>query len=447
MNKVNSAYKTIFVTILLLLSLSCSDKKEHQQISELEINMNSIAEDYVKLVLNVGQYDSFYVDAYYGPAEWKPSGKSLSFDSTTYNKLNEITDSLLSELESLSQYKATDLEILRYRYLYKQILAVKAEIARLNGTQFPFDIESKAFYDVTEPIQNEEYFQKILDELDKLIPGKGSIEERYVTFKNRFKIPEEKVAAVFDAAISECRERTKKHIKLPEGEKFKVEYVENKPWGAYNWYKGNYFSVIQIATDFPVYIDSPIGLASHEGYPGHHVYNVLLEKNLVKDRGWIEYTVYPLYSSQSVIAEGTANYGVEILFPGNERIKFEKEILFPLAGLDNTGADLYYKIDSLQEKLSGAGVYAARNYLDGAWTEKETVKWLQKYQLRTKERAEKYLSFIETYRSYVVTYDIGKKIISDYIEINAGSENNLDKKWELFTKIISTPQTPSGLQD
>jgi hypothetical protein len=324
---------------------------------------------------------------------------------------------------------------------------VKAEIAKLNGTQFPFDIESKAFYDVTEPVQNEEYFQKILDELDKLIPGKGSIEERYVTFKNRFKIPEEKVASVFDAAINECRRRTTKYIELPEEEKFKVEYVENKPWGAYNWYKGNYFSVIQIATDFPVYIDSPIGLASHEGYPGHHVYNVLLEKNLVKDREWTEYTVYPLYSPQSLIAEGTANYGVDILFPGNERIMFVKEVLFPLAGLDTTGADLYYKIDSLHEKLSGAEVFAARNYLDGAWTKEETVKWLQKFQLRTKERAEKYLSFIETYRSYVVTYDVGKEIIKDYIESHSGTENSLAKKWELFTKIISTPQTPSGLQD
>ncbi len=67
-----------------------------------------------------------------------------------------------------------------------------------------------------------------------------------------------------------------------------------------------FYSVIQIATDFPVYIDSPVGLAAHEGYPGHHVYNILLEQNLVKDKGWIEYTVYPLYSPQSLIAEGTA---------------------------------------------------------------------------------------------------------------------------------------------
>jgi len=128
-------------------------------------------------------------------------------------------------------------------------------------------------------------------------------------------------------------------------------------------------------------------------------------------------------------------------------MKFEKEVLFPLAGLDTTNADLYYRVLALQEKLSGAGVFAARNYLNGDWTKEETVAWLQKFQLRTKERAEKYLSFIETYRSYVVTYNMGEVIIRDYVERNGGTEDNFARKWEILTRLISTPQTPSGLLD
>ncbi|MBA3295715.1 MAG: hypothetical protein H0U19_02175, partial [Acidobacteria bacterium] len=38
--------------------------------------MNTIAERYVRLVLAVGQHDADYVDAYYGPAEWKPTEKT-----------------------------------------------------------------------------------------------------------------------------------------------------------------------------------------------------------------------------------------------------------------------------------------------------------------------------------------------------------------------------------
>ncbi|MGB5289106.1 MAG: hypothetical protein WBN42_11510 [Ignavibacteriaceae bacterium] len=439
--------RIIYTLIFSLLLISCGERKQEKQLSDLEIKMNNIAEGYVKLVLNIGQYDPVYVDAYYGPKEWKSSTDNLQFDSTAYNELSSIADSLLNELELLSEYKATELETLRYNYLYKQLLAVKTKIVILNGTALPFDLESKAFYDVSVPLQSEVDFHKTIDEIDKILPGSGNIEERMVNFKKQFQIPKEKLTEVFDAAIKECRERTRKYIQLPPGENFKVEYVENKPWGAYNWYKGDLHSVIQIATDFPIYINSPVGLAAHEGYPGHHVYNVLLEKNLVKNRGWIEYTVYPLYSPQSFIAEGTANYGEEILFPGDERIKFEKEVLFPLAGLDTKEADLYYKITNLQKELEGAGVIAARNYLNDEWAKEKTVAWLQKFQLRTKERAEKYLSFIEAYRSYVINYDLGKKIIRDYVERNGGTDDNLARRWETFTKLISTPQTPSGLLD
>ncbi len=39
---------------------------------------------------------------------------------------------------------------------------------------------------------------------------------------------------------------------------------------------------------------------------------------------------------------------------------------------------------------------AARNYLDGKWTREQTVEWLQKNDLRTKERADKdTLSFMK----------------------------------------------------
>ena len=120
---------------------------------------------------------------------------------------------------------------------------------------------------------------------------------------------------MFKAAIDGCRSRTLQHIQLPPGESFTVEYVTGKSWSGYNWYQGNYRSLIQVNTDLPIYIDRAIDLACHEGYPGHHVYNVLLEKNLVRDRGWVEFSVYPLFSPQSLIAEGTANFGIEVAFP------------------------------------------------------------------------------------------------------------------------------------
>lgn len=438
--------KLISILAIVFIFVSCSEKKESVIQSDLELKMNNIAEDYVNLVLNIGQYDADFVDAYYGPEEWRSSLKSnLQFDSTAYKNLSSKTDELLNELESLGEYKADELEALRFRYLYKQLLACKTKIFMLNGVLLPFDEETKALYDASAPIHDDKFFQSAIAELDKILPGKGDVAKRLNDFKMKFVIPTDKLKDVFNAAIKECRAKTLKHIKLPEQESFKVEYVKDKPWGAYNWYKGNFFSVIEVNTDLPIFIDRAVDLAAHEGYPGHHVYNVLLESNLAKKRNWAEFKVYALFSPQSLIAEGTANYGILMAFPGNERIKFEKEVLFPLAGLNPEEADLYYKVLELQKNFSYSGNEAARNFLDGKWTREQTVEWLMKNALRTKDSADKYVSFIEKYRSYVINYNLGMDIVKDYLERKAGTESNSVKRWELFEHLLSTPQTPSGL--
>lgn len=438
--------KLISILAIVFILVSCSEKKESVIQSDLELKMNNIAEDYVKLVLNIGQYDADFVDAYYGPEDWRSGLKTdLTFDSTAYKELSTQTDELLNELESLGEYKADELETLRFRYLYKQLLACKTKIFMLNGVLLPFDEETTALYDASAPVHNDEFFQSAIAELDKILPGKGDVAKRLNDFKMKFVVPTDKLKDVFNAAIKECRTRTLEHIKLPEQESFKVEYVKDKPWGAYNWYKGNFYSVIEVNTDLPIFIDRAVDLAAHEGYPGHHVYNVLLESNLAKKRNWPEFKVYALFSPQSLIAEGTANYGIPMAFPGDERIKFEKEVLFPLAGLNPDEADLFYKVLDLQKNFSYSGNEAARNFLDGKWTREQAVEWLMKNALRTKDSADKYVSFIEKYRSYVINYNLGMDIVKDYIERNGGTENNTAKRWELFQHLLSTPQTPGGL--
>jgi hypothetical protein len=439
--------KYIFLVLLSgILLFSCGEKNDKQPSRELDSKMNNIAERYVKVILKVGQFDPDYVDAYYGPDEWKP-GSSFKADSISLKQINAETDSLLDSMESLGKYNADEMQTLRFRFLYKQLLAVKTKIFMLRGGLLPFDQEARALYDVQVPHYTKEHFQKILDELDKILPGEGSITERYQKFRSEFIIPKDKLDKVFTAAINECRKRTMDHIRLPSDENFKVEYVTNKPWGGYNWYKGNSYSVIQINTDIPTYIDRAVGLAAHEGYPGHHVYNTLLERNLVRQRGWVEFTVYPLYAPESLIAEGTANFGINMIFPDDSRIKFEKDILFPIAGLDTTYADEYYRVDNLVDELNAAGIEAARNYLNGDWDKETTIGWLQQYLLMSRERAKLRMDFIDKYRTYTVNYDLGTEIIKKYIDKNSGTADNSSKRWELFEKIISTPQTPSGLQE
>ena len=404
--------------------------------------MDTIAQRYVRLVLAVGRYDPDYVDAYYGPEEWRVAAEK---GKEPLDSIAAEARSLVSRLEAIDQSGLTD-EMLRLRrdYLKGQLSALAARAEMLEGKKFSFDEESRLLYDAVAPTYDAEHFKAILKEIDALLPGKGTIRERYENFRKRFIIPVAKLDTVFRTAIEECRRRTREHISLPEGESFTVEYVTNKPWGGYNWYKGNSRSVIQVNTDLPSYIDRAIDLSAHEGYPGHHVYNALLEEQMVKKRGWIEFTVYPLFSPQSLIAEGSANYGVHVVMTDAERLKFERTVLFPLAGLDPALTETYDRVMELIGKLSYAGNEAARGYLDGSMTRDQAAHFLEEYELMSPERAQKLLDFAQKYRSYLINYNLGQDMVKQYIESRAHTPQ---QQWEEFARLLSSPRLPSGLTE
>lgn len=404
--------------------------------------MDAIAESYVKLSLAAGVHDADFVDAYFGPPEWRTAAERAKRPIAA---IREEARALGAQLAALDLAGADETVRLRHEYLVRQLAAMDARLAYVGGEKRSFDEESRRWFDAVAPVNSVEHYEKTLAELDRALPGPGTVTERVTAFRNRFIIPPDRLEAVFTAAITEARRRTRAHIALPEGESFTVEYVDHKPWAGYNWYQGRYHSLIQVNTDFPIFIDRAIDLAAHEGYPGHHVYNALLEKSLVRDRGWIEYSVYPLFSPQSLIAEGSANYGVDVAFSGEERIKFERDVLFPLAGLDPARAAEYYRVQDLTKELAFAGNEAARRYIDGEIDAATAQAWLERYTLKDAARAQQALRFIVQYRSYVINYNYGQKLVHDYVEARA--HGDAEKRWAEFTALISSPRLPSGLKE
>ncbi len=405
-------------------------------------NMNTIAEAYVKLVLAMGQHDADYVDAYYGPPEWKNAAakekRTLDVIRADAGRLRDALDKIPAPADEPGR--------LRRECLTKQLSSLEARARILKGERLKFDEESRLLYDAVAPTFPELHFQKILDQLDARITGNGPLAQRYEQWRKPFVIPKEKLDAVFQLAIKECRARTLAHIKLPPNENFTLEYVTGKPWGGYNWYQGNYRSVIQVNTDLPAYIDRAIDLAAHEGYPGHHLYNALLEKNLVRDRGWVEFSVYPLFSPQSLIAEGTANFGKEVVFTKSERMKFEKEVLFPATGIDPARAGEYYAVQELVNKLAYARNEAARKLVNGEIDADAAAAWLEKYALLDPARAKQSVKFIERYRSYVINYNLGEDLVRHYIEKLGGTDEQPGKRWQEFERLLSSPRLPSELR-
>ena len=403
--------------------------------------MNHVAESYVRLALALGEQDPSYVDAYYGPPEWREQAKARK---QSLDSIRAEVDALQRDLAKTHSDTADSLAPLRHEYLAKQLRAMKGRLEFLDGKRVPFDEESAILYDAVAPTLSEQHFKEVVDRLDRELPGKGSVPARFEAYRARFTIPRERLDSVFRTAIAECRSRTARYIQLPADESFTVEYVTDKPWSGYNWYQGDYRSVIQVNTDLPIFIDRAVDLACHEGYPGHHVYNLLLERELVRNRGWKEFTVYPLFSPQSLVAEGSANYGITMAFPDDERVQFERERLFPIAGLDPAGAERFYRVMALQKQLAYAGNEAARKYLNGQIDSAAAARWLTSYALMEPARARQRVRFFDTYRSYVINYNLGEDLVREYVERTAGDDQA--RRWMVFAGLLSSPRLPSGLK-
>ncbi|WP_026897029.1 hypothetical protein [Daejeonella oryzae] len=402
---------------------------------------NQIAENYVRLGLAIGQYDSDFVDAYYGPDSLKPVGvKEAIFPK---DRLLNTTNILLEQLRPYIKDKSLGKRAI---WIRGQLTAFSRRIKMFAGEPASFELQAKELFGVELPNLGEDHFRILLNQMDQLLPGRGDVNARFQTLANRFVIPREKLDTVIKTCIAESAKRTRKQVELPHSEEFRLEYVNGKPWSGYNWYQGNYKSLIQFNSDITALIDRVIDIASHEGYPGHHVYNTLFEKNLYHNKGWIEISLYPLFSPQSLIAEGSGNYGLEVAFPGEEKINFTKSVVLPLAGLDTTGIGAYYQALAIKGKLQHVRTEVTRRVINGTMNDDEAIRWLMNYGLFNKEDAVRSLSFSRKYQSYVINYTYGYDLVKNYIERNGGTSNNPSKRWELFKWLLSNEVTPADMQ-
>jgi hypothetical protein len=402
-------------------------------------SLDAIAVDFVKLTLEAGEREDGYVDAYYGPAEWAAEAKAHPRDQAT---LRADARRLEARLKALPTRGETPLLARRRAFMAGQLKAADTRLSMALGDKFSFADEAEGLFGVRPQLKPLSDYDPVLARIEALVPGEGPLAQRVDAFWDLYIVPADRLDAVMKASIAECRRRTLEHISFPADEKFSLELVTGKPWSGYNWYKGGANSLIQINTDQPVRITRAIDLGCHEGYPGHHVLNMLLERNLARANGWIEFTVYPLYSPESLIAEGTANYGIDLTFPGDDALIFERDVLFPLAGLDPAMAGKQAALSKATQALAGARLTIAQQYLDGQIDRATALALIQKYQLVSPARAEQSLKFTEAYRSYVINYGLGQDMAQAYVEAAAPDQAG---RWKAFTRLISEPTTPADL--
>jgi hypothetical protein len=399
--------------------------------------LDQVALQYVRLALEVGEHEPGYIDAYFGAPEIRAAAKANKRDLPT---LARDTQALRARLATL-QAQASGEERRRADFLASQLAAVATRLRMLQGEKLPFVEEAEGLYGVRPELKPLASFEPVLARIEQLVPGPGPLWERVDAFQNRFIIPNDRLERVMLAATAECRARTARHIAPPEGERFTLSLVTDKPWSGYNWFQGGAKSLIEINTDLPVRLSRAVDLGCHEGYPGHHLMHSLQEARLARGRGWLEFTVFPLFAPTALVAEGTANHGIDMAFPTRaERLAFERDVLAPMAGVPAGEIERYLDLLDALKGLAGARFTIAADYLDGRISRAEAVALTQRYELLSPARAEQRIAFAEKYRSYVINYGLGQDMAKATVE-RAGADPAA--RWARFERLIAEPTTPA----
>jgi len=406
-------------------------------------SLNRAAQAYVRLCFALEQHLPDYVDSYFGPDSLKEEGKQ---GGQTPEQVVEEASSLQAEVEMIGRSGLDEILTGRALSLAGHLRSMAAAGQMLVGEKRPFDEESRAIYHAVCPPLPAGELNRSLSRIAILLPGTEPLAQRMMSFRRQFEVPKEKLETILRVAIDEARRRTAERIPLPEGESFSVELVTGKPWSGYNWFLGNGRSLIQVNTDLPVELDLVVLLACHEGYPGHHLLNLLHERLFYHQRGWVEHAIWPLFGPDALLAEGSANFGIEVAFPSMaERIAFEREVLCPLAGIDGAELERYHEILQINARLGYAEVDIARQYLDGQITQEEALQRLIEDRLFSRLRAEQELDFFRCYRAYLISYYLGCDLVRNWVESQGGGPDQIDRRWQLFHQLLTTPLLPEDL--
>ncbi len=430
--------RKLFLAATALALTSCATVPGIQPPS-----LDVLARDYLAIQLAIGEKDPGYVDAYYGPPEL--AERAAARDAETM--LGELQARVVA-LDATLRLIETDpgtLEAERVRYLRAMLGSAKVRLRMLRGEEISFQDEAEGLFGVRPELIDLTTLDPVLARIEELVPGDpsdGPLNERLNAYQDRFIIPNEALRAVIDAAVAECRARTLPHIPLPTSESFSLSLVTDKPWGGFNYYQGDYHSVIEINTDLPTRLDRAVDVGCHEAYPGHHVYSTLIERDRVNALGQVEFTLLPLYSPRAIISEGSAEFGVKLAFPGDSQMAYERDVLAPLAGIDASDIEQYYELREALKDLSGAYYTLAAAYLDETMTPEQVIEASMRYRLQSRERAEQSLRFMDTYRSYVINYGLGEEIVGAAVE---AGDADMETRWQRFIGILSTPTLPEDL--
>ncbi|MGY2082585.1 DUF885 domain-containing protein [Blastococcus sp. SYSU DS0539] len=388
--------------------------------------------EYVRLGLRFDRLEPGFVDAYTGDPRIRAQVQDEP--APTARQLRDRARELLRELD------AAGLPDDRADFLRGQLTGLECSARKMSGEPVGFVDEVRGYFQVDVELGDEAAYAGAHAELDALLPGDGTLAERYAAHRRREECPPDRLETAVRALSSALRDRVRGQYGLPEVETVRYEVVTDKPWSGFNYYEGGYRSRVAINADLPHRLSQLPHLVAHESYPGHHTEHCRKESGLVERSGRLEHTVFLVNTPECLMAEGLADLGVPAAI-GERWGAWSAEILGDL-GLRFDGV-LAERIAAAAAPLNRVRQDAAVLLHDRGADADEVSAYLQRWALVSPERSRQQIRFLTDplWRAYISTYVEGFDLLSRWLAARPADQAVADR----FVRLLDEPLTPQRI--
>ena len=375
--------------------------------------------EYIGLGLGLGRHIDGMVDAYYGPPALADAVAAEPIEEP--RRLVVRCRALLAAIDSDAPFDAgspgergTEGTPSRRSWLRAQTLGLLTTARKLAGDPVSYADEVESCYGVRPTRVPEDVLVDAHRRLGEVLPGSGPLAERLVAWREAHAVPVDKLRPAIDSLAEDLRARARALFGLPDGEHVEFELVTDQPWSGFNYYLGGLQSRVAVNTDLPVLSTGLAHLVAHEAYPGHHTEHTRKEVGLVRQRHWVEESIFLVGTPQCLLAEGLADLGLEVVMGrrpepviaehfGPLGIRYDQEVVAAVA--------------EAGEALSAVRQNAAfRLHEDGADPEVVTAE-VARWGLLPWDRASKQVEFLThpTWRAYLTCYIEGLPLCRAFV--------------------------------
>jgi hypothetical protein len=382
-------------------------------LASAAVGETSVVERYLELGLRLGRHVDGFVDAYYGPSEL--AGRAGAEPPRPPAELAADAGRLVADLDAGEG--ADQLDAGRRRWIRAQAVGLRTSARKLARADIGYLDEVDSCYGARPSLVDDHEFAAAHRRLDQVLPADGGVplRERYIAWREAHAVPADKLEPAIRSLADDLRERTQRLFGLPDGEHVEWIFETDKPWSGFNYYEGGLRSRVAINLDLPV-LSLMLGhLVAHEAYPGHHTEHTRKEVGLVRQRRWLEETIFLVGTPQCTMAEGLADLGVEVVV-GRRPEWVVAEHLRPLGV--RYDAEVAAAVAEAAEVLSWVRSNAAIHLHDGGWPIEDVVAYLERWALLPRNRADKAVSFLTdpTWRAYSHCYTEGLRLCRAYVD-------------------------------